>query len=172
MRYSTKRIISIVLLGWLVAIAVDFFQHAGLFAKLWLESAPAFLPPEVLFQRIPFGYMAFLLATVLVTWLMVRLNLSGWKQSAAFGFKFGVASEGILVLGILSVFSVSPTLLMAWFFGGVAQYSIVCAVIGSGLGGSHLGHLWAKALVFVVSLVVITIILQTLGYAPVMQLTK
>lgn len=170
--YSSKRLISIVLLGWLVTIAFDFFQHAGLFAKLWLESAPAFLPPEALFQRIPLGYIAFLLSTILVTWLMVKLNLSGWKQGVAFGLKFGVVSEAALVLGTMSAFPVSPSLLIAWFFGGVVQYSIVCTVIGNGLGSVHLGRLWAKVLVFVVVLVVVTIILQTLGYAPAIRYTK
>jgi hypothetical protein len=164
--YSSKRLLSTVLLGWLVSIAIDFFQNAGLFAKLWLESAPAFLPPEKLFQRIPLGYIAFLMLTILLTWLMVKLNLSGWKQGTSFGLKFGVIFEAASILGTMSAFPVSPSLLAAWFFGGVVKDSIVCTVIGSGLGSTHFGRLWAKAVVFIVVIVVVTLILQALGYAP------
>jgi hypothetical protein len=170
--YSLKHLISIVLLGWLVMVALDFFQHAGLFARLWFESASAFLPPEKLFQRIPLGYTAFLLSAILMTWLMIRLNLSGWRQGISFGFKFGVISELASVLGTMSGFPVNPPLLAAWFFGGVVQYSVVCTVIGSGLDGAHPGRLWAKVIVFAVVLAFVTIILQASGYAPAMQYTK
>jgi len=167
--YSLKRLISIVLLGWLVAIALDFFQNAGLFARLWFESASAFLPPEKLSQRIPLGYLAFLLLTILLTWLMERLNVSGWRQGALFGFKFGILFEAASVLGIYSAFSVNLPLLIAWFLGRAVEDSIVCAIIGSGLGGAHLGHLWLRAIVLIIVIVVATITLQALGYAPSIQ---
>lgn len=167
--HSSKRLLYIVLLAWLVTIAIDIFQNAGLFAKMWLDSSSAFLPPEKLAQRIPLGFIALLLLVILLTWLMVRLNISGWKQGASFGLKFGVLFEAAATLGTLSAFSVSPSLIIAWFLGGVIKDSILCMIIGSGLGGAHLGRLWAKAIVFIVVIVIVTLILQAFGYAPAIQ---
>ena len=166
---SSISLFSIVLLAWLVTIAIDFFLNAGLFAKMWLESSSAFLPPEKLTQRIPLGYIAFLLLTILLTWIMARTNVRGWKQGASFGFKFGLLFEAASALGTISAYSVSPPLIIAWFLGGVLKDSIVCTIIGSGLGGSHLRRLWARAIVFVVIIIVVTIIMQALGYAPAIQ---
>lgn len=61
------------------------------------------LPPEI---ENTIGFIALLLLVILLTWLMVRLNISGWKQGASFGLKFGVLFEAASTLGTLSAFSV------------------------------------------------------------------
>jgi len=169
---SSKRLVFIIGLGWFSALGFDLFQNAGLFAKLLLDSQSAFLPPEQLFRRIPMGYMAFLLATILMIWLQAKLETYGWERGVGFGLKFGLLSEAALVLGNYSLFPVPVPLLFAWYIGGTVQCCIVSGVIGSGLGGAHLGRLFAKVGLFVLVMFAATMVLQGLGIAPVMRRSR
>lgn len=169
---SVPRLIGIVLLGWLAQVGFDLFQHAGIFAQLWLESQSTFLPPTELFRRIPLGYLSFLVSTVFLAWLMLQLKIVGSKAGALFGIKIGSFLSASMVLGMASGFPIKFPLLVAWFFGGIAQYAVVAAVLGSGLGGARLGRLSLKVIGLVIMLFVITIILQTLGIAPAMTQIK
>jgi hypothetical protein len=166
---SSKRLVFIIVLGWFSMLGFDLFQNAGLFAKLLLDSKSAFLPPEQLFRRIPVGYLAFLLSTILLTWLQARLEAYGWKRGVRFGLKFGLLSASALAFGNYSLFPVPVPLLFAWFIGGTVQCCIVSGVIGSGLSGAHLGRLSARVGLFVLVMIVATMVLQGLGLAPVMQ---
>lgn len=147
----------------------DIFQNAGVFARLWLDPGPAFLPPEKLFQRIPLGYLTFLISASMLTWLMLRLKIAGWKQGALFGLELGGLLSVTWVLALGSVFAIRHSLLVVWFFGGMVQYISAAAVIGSGLSSDHLGRLSVVVVGLVAALVVATIVLQTLGFAPAMQ---
>jgi hypothetical protein len=166
---SYKRLLFIIMLGWFSMLGFDLFQNAGLFARLLLDSQSALLPPEQLFRRIPMGYLAFLLVTILLTWLQAKLETRGWKRGVLFGLKFGLLSEAALAFGTYSGFPVPIPLLFAWFIGGTMQCCIASGVIGSGLGGAHLGRLSTKVGLFVLVMVVATMVLQGLGIAPVMQ---
>lgn len=68
-----KRFIKTILLSWIVFIGIDFFVHAGLIKSLWKEKVPAFLPDELLFRRIPLGYTGFLLLTLLLGYIFVKV---------------------------------------------------------------------------------------------------
>lgn len=172
MHISFRRLVAVVLLSWLTMSACDLLQHAGLFAQLWIDSKDAFLPPEQLFQRLPLGYLSFLLSTILLTWVMLRIGVSGGWGGTVFGLKFGLLLSAANVLGMASGFPVTGPLLVAIFFGGIAQYAIVAAIAGSGLAGRHLGWLTAKTIALVVVLVIATVVLQQLGFAPAMQYTQ
>jgi hypothetical protein len=169
---SIRRLIIIALLSWLSQIIFDFFQHAGLFAKLWIESRAAFLPPEELFKRIPLGYLSFLITSSMLVWLMVRLGISGSKQGALFGFKIGAFLSCSYVLGMASGFPIKPALLIAILFGSTAQSAIAAGVIGSGVSGAHLGRLSLKLIVFLILVLIAYFLLQSLGLAPPMQQAK
>ena len=166
---SSKRLVFIILLGWFSMLGFDLFQNAGLFAKLLLDSKSSLLPPEQLFRRIPMGYLAFFLVTILLTWLQAKAQTYGWKRGVVFGLKFGLLSQAALAFGTYSGFPVPIPLLFAWFIGGTVQCCIASGVIGSGLGGAHLGRLSAKVGLFVLVMVAATMVLQGLGIAPVMQ---
>lgn len=166
---SIRRLIIITLLSWLSQIGFDFFQHAGLFAKLWLESRSAFLPPEQLFKLIPLGYLSFLISSSMLVWLTVRFSISGWKQGALFGLKIGGFLSCSMVLGLASGFPIKPALLTAILFGSTAQYSIAAAVIGSGVSGAHLGRLSLKVIAFLIVVLIAYFTMQSLGLAPPMQ---
>ncbi len=167
--FSNRKYVGIVLLSWLAVVGFDLFQGAGVLAKLWLESKSVLLPPDKLFQRIPLGYLAFLMTVIMFTWLMVRLKVSGWKQGALFGVQLGGLLSICWVLGIASVFPLKRALLIASFFSGIVQHTIATTVIGCGLGGLHLGRLTAIVIAFVILLVIATVVLQNQGFAPAMQ---
>jgi hypothetical protein len=161
--------VGITLLSWLVIVGFDLFQNAGVFARFWLEPGSAFLPPEKLFQRIPLGYLAFLISASMLTWLMSWLKVVGWKQGAVFGLKLGGLLSLTLVLGLASVFPIRPSILLVWFFGGLVQYISAAAVIGTGLSNDRLGRLSVIVVCLVILLVIATIVVQNLGFAPAMQ---
>ena len=64
---SIRRCVVVTLLGWLAIVGFDFFQNAGVFAASWREPGSAFLPSEILFQRIPWP-LGFIGATGAVRW--------------------------------------------------------------------------------------------------------
>lgn len=170
--FSARQLIIITLLSLLSQIGFDLFQNAGLFAKLWLESSAVFLPPEKMFKLIPLGYLSFLISSSMLVWLMVGLGISGWRNGALFGLKIGSFLSFAMVLGMASVFPVKSVLLAAWLFGGIGQNSIAALVIGSGLGGAHLGRLAIKVIVLVLVSAIVVIVMQNLGMAPAMKYVK
>jgi hypothetical protein len=159
----------ITLLSWFSQIIFDFFLNAGLFSKLWIQSRSALLTPEQLFKLIPLGYLAFLIASSMLVWLMVRLRISGWKQGALFGLQIGSFLSSSFVLGVASAFPVKPAVLTAMLFGSIAQCAIATGVIGSGLGGARLGRLFLKLTAFLIIVLIAYFIMQALGVAVPMQ---
>jgi hypothetical protein len=168
-RSSMRRYVGVTLLGWLAIVGFDLFQNAGVFARFWREPGPAFLPPRILFQRIPLGYLTFLVSASMLTWLISRLRIVGWRQGALFGLKLGSFLSITWVLGLACVFQIKLSLLLVWFFGGLVQYISAAAVIGSGLTGERLGRLSVIVVSIVILMVIATIVMQSLGYAPAMQ---
>jgi hypothetical protein len=166
---SMRRYVEITLLSWLVIVGFDFFQNAGVFARFWLEPGSAFLPPEKMFERIPLGYLAFLISAGMLTWLMSRLKVVGSKQGILFGLKLGGLLSISLILGLASVFPIKYSLLLVWFFGGLVQYTSAAAVIGSGLRSNRLGRLSVIVVGLVIMLAIATIVMQNFGLAPAMQ---
>ncbi|HEX6269908.1 MAG TPA: hypothetical protein VFZ43_06720 [Anaerolineales bacterium] len=164
--YSKRSMLLLTLIAWLSMLGFDFFLHAGLLAGLYLQPSPFLLPPLTAFRLIPVGYLSFLILAVLLVWLMIRLKLTGWRAGAIFGLKLGALTWGSFTLGLLSISTASVYLLIGWFIGQALEMGIAGAVIGSGLGGMRLRWLFGRVIVFVMLLVIITVILQTLGVAP------
>lgn len=163
---SLRHLSVITLLSWLSMLGFDFFLHGGLLARLYLQPSPFLLPPAKAFRLIPFGYLSFLLLAVLLLWLMVRLKIVGWREGSGFGLKLGGLIWGVFVLGLLSISTADFALLAGWFFGQTLELGIAGAVAGSGLAGKSLTRLFATVLTFVLSSVIVTVVLQTLGLAP------
>jgi hypothetical protein len=163
---SRHHLVLIGFLSWLSILGVDFFLHGGLLASLYLRPSPFLLPPADAFRLIPLGYLAALLSTLLLLWLMLRLDLSGWRQGFVFGLQLGALLGGALVLGLLSISTADLSLLVGWAFGQTVEMGIAGAVAGSGLGGTRLRLLLAKIVVLVILLVALTIVFQSAGLAP------
>ena len=164
-----RRLVSVALLSWLAMLGVDFFLHGGLLARLYVEPSPFLLPPSDAFRRIPLGYLASLLLIVLLLWLMLRLRLSGWQQGLSFGLRLGVLMAAAGALGLMSISTARLGLLAGWFIGQSAQMAIAGAVTGSGLAGQRLRTIFARVVAMILLLVVVTIAMQTVGWAPAVQ---
>jgi len=166
MNHSRQNLIFLTLIAWLSMLGFDFLLHAGLLAGLYLQPSPFLLPPLTAFKLIPLGYLSFLPLTVLLVWLMIRLQLSGWRQGFFFGLKLGGLTWGAFVLGLLSISTASYSLLFGWFIGQTVELAIAGAVIGSGLAGMRLRRLFGMVTVFVLLSVITVLILQSLGLIP------
>lgn len=163
---TVRRLILVAILGWLASLGVDLFLNAGVFAGAFFESSPFLLDPQELFVRIPLGYLSFLLLAGLLTWLMARLSIEGWRAGARFGTVVGGLVHGAGALGLASVSTATPTFLAVWFVGQTLQAAATGAVVGRGLAGRNLRRLALTVVVFVGVLVGTTIALQSLGFVP------
>jgi hypothetical protein len=167
----TSRIIGLGVLGWISMLGIDFFLHAGLLAKLYAEPSPFLLPPEDAFRLIPIGYLSFLLLDVLILWLIIRLEIAGWQRGLSFGLIIGGLIWGAMTLGLLSISTASPGLMLGWFAGQVVELGVAGAVIGSGLSGTPLRKILVRVIVLILALFVATIIMQNIGLAPAVSIS-
>ncbi len=167
----TSRIIGLGALGWISMLGIDFFLHAGLLAKLYAQPSPFLLPLEDAFRLIPIGYLSFLLLNVLILWLMIRLEIAGWQRGLSFGLIIGGLIWGAMTLGLLSISTASPGLMLGWFAGQVVELGVAGAVIGSGLSGTPLRKILVRVIVLILALVVATIIMQNIGLASAVSIS-
>ena len=93
---------------------------------------------------------------------MNRLEIEGWKRGLVFGLIIGGLVWGSLVLGLFSISSAKPLLLIAWFLGQTAELGISGMVIGSGLAAEKLRPLLVKVLIFFVIAVILGIVIQNI----------
>jgi hypothetical protein len=171
MNRSKRHIILLTFIGWLSMLGFDFLVHAGLLAPLYLKPSPFLLPPLAAFRLIPVGYLSFLLLAILLVWLMIRLELEGWRQGVLFGLKLGVLIWGSFALGLFSISTAGFSLLIGWFIGQTLELAIAGAVVGSGLAGARLSRLFALVIVFCLLSVVTIILLQSLEVVPAIRIS-
>jgi len=157
------------LLSWLSMLGADFFLHGGLLASLYVQPSPFLLPLSDSFKRIPLGYLSALLLCAVLLWLMLRLNLSGWRQGLAFGLQLGALLGGASLLGLLSISTAKVSMLVAWFIAQTLEMGLAGVVAGSGLAGQRRRTLILRVVAVVLFFVVVTVILQSVGLAPAAQ---
>ncbi len=154
-----------VLLAWLAAIGLDFFLHAGLLAPLYDWDSPFLLSPEEAFVRIPFGYLGLLILVIGLAWLLLRLGVDSGRGGALVGGTIGAVVWGANLVGLWSISTAEPGLLLGWWVGQTVELGLAGFVIGALLGGSAVRRLaWRIAAIFVVA-AVSAVVLQVLGYA-------
>ncbi len=163
---SAPRLIGLGALAWISMLGIDFFLHAGLLAQAYTRPSPFLLPPEDAFRLIPLGYASFLLLTVLILWLMIRLEIASWQRGLSFGLLIGGLIWGAMAMGLLSISTASPALMLGWFAGQTVELGVAGAVIGSGLSGKRLRKVLVRVIVLILLMAVATIILQNIGWAP------
>ena len=115
------------------------------------------------------GTSAGLLLCTLLLWLMLRLGLTGWRSGLVFGLQLGAFIGGTAVLGLLSISTAGPGLLVAWFLSQTLEMAMAGMVAGSGLARQRLRTLFMRVALFVLFLLVVTIVLQNVGLAPAAQ---
>jgi len=158
-----RHLVKISLLAMLATVGFDLFLHSGVLAGLYSSPSPFLLPAEEAFRLIPVGYLAFLLLIVLLIWLMPRLGILGWRPGLTFGLKLGALIWGSLTLGLLSISTASPILMVAWFLGQTAELGIAGMVLGSGLASTRLRPLLVRVAVFFAVMVALAIVFQNIG---------
>jgi hypothetical protein len=169
-RAHSARVV-VTLLAWLAMIAFDFFLHAGILSRLYTRSSPFLLPPERAFALIPLGYASFLLLATGLVWLAPRLQIRGGSAGFRFGLASGALVWGALVLGLASISTAPFELLIGWFLGQTLELGLRGAVVGSALGGARMTGIALRVFVLVLALFILTVVLQTLGYAPGIRVT-
>lgn len=162
MRKSIGHLVKISLLALTAIIGFDLFLHAGVLNPLYSSADPFLLAPEEAFQRIPLGYLSFAILTILILWLMHRMEIQGWRRGLVFGLMIGGLVWGSLVLGLFSISTASPALLIGWFLGQTAELGISGMVIGSGLAVERLRPLLIRVLIFFVMAVILGIAIQNI----------
>jgi hypothetical protein len=167
---SSGRVVALIFLAWLSMLGVDFLLHAGLLAGLYTQSSSFLLPPSTAFTLIPVGYLSFLLLAVLLTWLMIRLQVAGWRAGALFGLELGGLMWGAFVLGLLSISTAGVPLLLGWLVGQTVELGIAGALVGSGLGGTRWRWLLGVAIGLLVLCASVTIPLQSVGVVPTIRM--
>ena len=163
---SRKRYVQLTLLVWFAMIGIDFFLHGGIFAAAYVQESPFLLSAIVAFRRIPFGYMALLATAGLLVWIIEHASTRGWRKGLAIGLSLGAVMGASFTLGLYSISTVSPQLLVAWFVAQVLEMAIAGAIIGQGLLVHSLRRLVLAVVIGFILLFVGTIMMQSAGLVP------
>ena len=144
--------IQITALAWFAVIGLDFFLDAGLLARFYRWDLPGFLPPLKMFLYIPLGYVAFLLWTILLVWLMIRLPVSGFRAGAMFGLKVGILIAAAGFFGEMSVFAFPAWMLLLWLVANTSIFTMAGAVTGAALAAQRLRPIAHRVVALVLGL--------------------
>jgi hypothetical protein len=158
--HSRGRLVGVGCLALLAVVGFDLFLHGGVLSRLYSVSTPFLLAPDTAFQRIPLGYASFALLVVLLEWLMVRLGVVGLRRGTVFGLQLGALVWGSLALGLWSITTARPTLLLGWAVGQAVELGAAGAVVGVGLASGPLRPLVWRVIVFFLVCVVLGIVIQ------------
>ena len=163
-RFGPRLAVTVVL-SWLAIIGVDFFLHAGLLAPLYDWDSPFLLRPDEALIRIPVGYLGFLVLAIGLTWLLTRLEVERGRDGALIAGALSAAGWGSLVLGLWSISTADPALLVGWWVGQTVELAVGGHVIGSLLGGARLRTVAGRVGLVLAVGAVSAVVLQTVGYA-------
>lgn len=169
---ETSRMLLSIAAAWMLSVGFDMFLHGGLLARLYVEASPFLLAPEKAFRRIPLGYLAFLVLTLTLYWLLRRLGVRGAIVGLRHGITVGAVVWGAFVVGLYSISTVTLPLLTGWWIGQTVELGLAGAVLGAAANGVPLKRIWAIVMGVVVACVVGTIVLQALGLAPPMKIVR
>lgn len=155
--------VKLVLLAWLAMLGFDFLLHGGLLAGLYAQESPFLLGPREAFARIPIGYLSFLISAGFLVWLASTLRVRTLRR----GLRVGAALGGImwvtLALGLYSITTGEPRILVAWAVGQTLEMAYGGAIVGYALGRSSLRRPLLVAMVLTVVLVSLTVAMQSVG---------
>lgn len=102
-----------------MTVGVDLFFNAGLFAPLWdQEREPALLSDDLLFRRIPFGYLVLALMVVAVAWVLDRTGDTG-VRAVRTGTIVGLVLGFFAMVGLWTALDIT-----GWFvLAGIAVFT-------------------------------------------------
>jgi hypothetical protein len=146
-------------------LAVDFFLHGGLLAPLYDWDSSFLLRPEEAFLRIPIAYLGLLALAVGLAVLLARLGVGNARDGAMVAAGVGAVGWGAMLLGLWSISTADAPLLVAWWASQTAELGVAGLVVGSMLGGAPRRRVASRVALLLVGAILLTIVLQTLGYA-------
>jgi hypothetical protein len=159
---SGGRYVKVGLLAFLAVVGFDLFLHAGVLSPLYTNPTPFLLDPETAFRRIPLGYAAFALLVVLAEWLVIRLDVRGARRGSLFGLELGALVWGSLALGLASITSARPLLLIGWAVGQTLELGLAGGVLAAGFAVDSLRALTWRVIVLFFVLAILGIVIQNL----------
>jgi hypothetical protein len=146
-------------------LAVDFFLHGGLLAPLYDWDSSFLLRAEEAFVRIPIAYLGLLVLALGLAALVARLGVDNARDGAVVAAGVGAFGWGAMLLGLWSISTAPAPLLVAWWASQTAELGVGGFVVGSVLGGARRRRVVLGVAVLLVGAVLLTIVLQSLGYA-------
>ena len=161
---NKRRFWTTTLLAWLVFIGIDFFFHASLLKSLWQDDIDTFKPETDLFVLIPFGYLSFLLLTLLVGYCFIKIfpTKPDGKQVFLFSLIFGGLYAASNLFGLYSYVNIPLKHLMAY---NVVYFIEIVAVTFVFYKASYLTTIkkmvWYSILTFIL-LVILGIVIQNI----------
>lgn len=162
---SWRKRLRLIFLAWFTMIGFDLFWHAGVAADIYARPDPFLLAPERAFVLIPVGYLSFLLLALLLVWLALQVGVDSARAGATFGLKLGALTWGALLLGLYSIATAPPSVLVAWFVGQTVEMDLAGLVVGHGMRAPRLRGVFGRVLFLVVLLAVAAIVLQNLDFS-------
>ncbi|NIS82924.1 MAG: hypothetical protein GTO14_22610 [Anaerolineales bacterium] len=165
-RTPRKRYVQLSLLVWVAMIGIDFFLHGGIFATTYTQDSPFLLSAMESFRRIPFGYLALLITTGLLVWIIDQASVRGWRKGLTLGFCLGAVIGASFTFGLYSISTAHPQLLATWFVAQLLEIAVAGAIIGEGLLVKSLRKLTIGVVIGFILLFAVTIVLQSVGLAP------
>jgi hypothetical protein len=163
---SVKKLLQLTLLGWISMIGVDFLLHGGLFASIYIQKSPFLLSPIESFRRIPLGFLALLVFSGFLVWILRQSGVKGWLRGLGAGAFIGALVGASLALGLYSISTASIQIMVAWFAGQVFEMGVAGAVIGQGFAKDNVRGLSLAVVFGVIILFSVVIIMQSVGLAP------
>jgi hypothetical protein len=97
---------------------------------------------------------------------MIRLDIVTWQRGLSFGLIIGGLIWGAMAIGLLSISTASPSLMLGWFAGQTVELGVAGAVVGSGLSGTPVRKILVRVIGLLLVLAVATVIMQNTGLAP------
>jgi hypothetical protein len=146
-------------------VAVDFFLHGGLLAPLYDWDSPFLINPHDAFVRIPVAYVGLLVLAAGLAVLLARLGVDRAWGGAVTAVGVGAVAWGALLLGLWSISTADPALLAGWWVSQTAELGVGGFVVGSVLGGASRRRVASGVAALLLGAVLLTIGLQTVGYA-------
>lgn len=163
---SLRHLVHLAFLGWVSMLGTDLVLHAGILAWLYAQPSPFLLDPLQAFNRIPLGYLSFLVLAALLAYLAVRLDIQHWRAGLRFGLTLGASVWGALALGLASISTAPWALLVGWFVGQTIELGVAGALVGAGLQGERTRRLWLFVIGWCIAAIAITVLMQNVGLAP------
>ncbi|HKZ92314.1 MAG TPA: hypothetical protein VJZ50_09255 [Candidatus Limnocylindrales bacterium] len=124
-RTQRAPVVRAAVLAWMLVVGIDFFVNAGMLTMLWEGPSSFLLSTADLFLRIPMGYAALLLWSVLVVWLVTRLHIERPRGGAVFGAKLGMLVSVAGMLGLASISTISATIALGWATTQIVEFAVV-----------------------------------------------